>query len=305
MNVEASSLTKRYGRHLALRNVDFTLGSGVYGLLGPNGAGKTTLIKTLATVMPPTHGAILYDNAHVPGDEHRVRRHLGYLPQIYGLYDHMTGREFLEYAAAMKGMSARSLKTAADEGLQAVNLETAAHRRIAGYSGGMRQRLALAQALIGHPDLLILDEPTSGLDPEERTRLKNYISAYGRTATVLLSTHIVEDLENLTQGILVMGQGEIIARGTSRELRETAHGRTFELGLTPERWSAIEAEWQDLPALSRPTVVSVRTADDGVTVRILAEAAPGIPGTDLRAVEPTLNDGYLLVSRTPTRAADS
>ena len=297
MDLVAESLTKSYGRRRAVDDVHFALGEGIYGLLGPNGAGKSTLIKMLATVMPPSAGRIVYDGLAVPGHEGAVRPHLGYLPQIFGLYDHMTGQSFLEYAAAMKGVDARHLARTAEELLDAVNLSDASRDRIRTYSGGMRQRVTLAQALIGKPALLILDEPTSGLDPEERTRMKNHISAYGRTATVLLSTHIVEDLENLADGVLVMGRGRLIASESPAGMARMALHHTFEIVMEEGAWNSRAESWTGIDAGARPTVVSIRAQGSMVTARCLVPEARVSDDADVQAVEPTLNDGYLWVSR--------
>ena len=297
MKVVGHGLYKRYGKRSVLRGLDFELDTGVYGLLGPNGAGKSTLIKILATVLPPSSGSIQIGEHQIPGGAHNVRQHIGYLPQIYGLYEHMTGREFLEYAAAMKGMTTVEARSVSVQILLRVNLQDAAAIRVSRYSGGMRQRLALAQALIGEPQFLILDEPSSGLDPEERMRLKNTISAYGRDATVLLSTHIVEDLENLAQGILVMGSGCILAKGTPAEVRDCALGKVFELRMRPERWATVENEWRFLSPEWRPVVSTVRADEDDVAVRIVTDGTvPDMAGVSVSAAEPTLSDGYLALS---------
>ena len=289
MEVTAEAVAQRYGRRTVLDGVAAQFGPGVTGILGPNGAGKSTLIKVLATVMMATHGTVRYDGWQVPGDEAPVRRRLGYVPQLYALYDRMTGQEFLSYAAAMKGLPTGTGADDVSQALGAVGLASAARARIRTYSGGMRQRLVVAQALLGHPELLILDEPSAGLDPEERGRLKNVLATLGARTTILLSTHIVSDLEDVATQVLVMDHGRILAAGPLSALERRAAGRVQELTLPVVDWGAQQAAWAAEPLPARPVVAAVRQHGTAVRVRVVLPH----PTAGGAALAPTAEDGYL------------
>ena len=290
MDVSAEGIRQRYGRRVVLDGVAAHFGPGVTGILGPNGAGKSTLIKILATVMPPSEGTVRCGPWQMPGQETPVRRRLGYVPQLYTLYERMAGREFLDYAAAMKGLARPAAAGEVAAALEAVGLAAVAHDRIRSYSGGMRQRLVVGQALLGQPDLLILDEPTAGLDPEERGRLKTSLATLGARATVLLSTHIVSDLEDLADQVLVLAGGRALSQGSRRDLEERARGRVHEEVLALPEWRDREAEWARRPAAERPLVASVRQQHGEVRVRTVLAA----PHAQAEAT-PSLEDGYLAV----------
>ncbi|MEO8138472.1 MAG: ATP-binding cassette domain-containing protein, partial [Gemmatimonadota bacterium] len=192
--LELERVTKRFaGGVTAVNDLSLSLSGGVLGLLGPNGAGKTTLMQMIATITAPTSGTIRFDGVDLASDPDHLRRRLGYLPQDFGVYDNLTALEFLSYFASLKGVKSR---TRVMELLELVNLHTVAHRATGGFSGGMKQRLGIAQALVNDPDLLIVDEPTAGLDPEERVRFRNILSDVGDGKLVILSTHIVTDIES-------------------------------------------------------------------------------------------------------------
>jgi ABC-type multidrug transport system ATPase subunit len=208
--LEIRSLTKTYpGGTQALSDVSLTLPAGVLGLLGANGAGKTTLMSIIATVVKPTRGTVLWEGKDVVSDPGSVRRALGYLPQDFGVYDRLTAREFLSYLGRLKGIPERSLRARVSALLELVNLHGVADRRLGGFSGGMRQRVGIAQALLGDPKLVIVDEPTAGLDPEERVRFRNLLSDLGGERIVILSTHIVSDVEATATGIALIDQGRL------------------------------------------------------------------------------------------------
>lgn len=289
MEVAAEAVGQRYGRRVVLDGVTAQFHPGVTGILGPNGAGKSTLIKVLATVMGATRGTVHYDTWQVPGDEAPVRRRLGYVPQLYALYDRMTGQEFLSYAAAMKGLPVPTVADDVSQALEAVGLASAARARIRTYSGGMRQRLVVAQALLGHPALLILDEPSAGLDPEERGRLKNVLATLGARSTILLSTHIVSDLEDVATQVLVMDHGRILAAGPLASLERRAAGRVQELTLPLDEWAAQQSAWAERPAPERPVVAAVRQHGSAVRVRVVQP----YPTAEVAALAPTAEDGYL------------
>jgi ABC-type multidrug transport system ATPase subunit len=210
------NVSKRFrGGNYGVRDVSLTLTGGVVGLLGPNGAGKTTLMQMIATITRPTAGRILFRGEDLARNPDAIRRTLGYLPQDFGVYDNLTALEFLGYIAALKGVRDRARLMSM---LELVNLHHVANRVVGGFSGGMRQRLGIAQALINDPDLLIVDEPTAGLDPEERVRFRNVLSEIGFTKLVILSTHIVSDIESIATQIAIMREGSLIKLATPQEM---------------------------------------------------------------------------------------
>jgi len=210
------NVSKRFrGGNYGVRDVSLTLTGGVVGLLGPNGAGKTTLMQMIATITRPTAGRIVFRGEDLARNPDAIRRTLGYLPQDFGVYDNLTALEFLSYIAALKGVRDRARIMAM---LEMVNLHHVANRVVGGFSGGMRQRLGIAQALINDPDLLIVDEPTAGLDPEERVRFRNVLAEIGFRKLVILSTHIVSDIESIATQIAIMREGSLIKLATPQEL---------------------------------------------------------------------------------------
>ncbi|MCR4792232.1 MAG: ABC transporter ATP-binding protein [Lachnospiraceae bacterium] len=215
MELKADRLTRKYDRKTAVDGMSFELQKGVTGLLGANGAGKTTLIKMMCGILAPTSGEITYDGVPVKSEEYR--NVLGYLPQDFGYYPDFTGRDFLMYFAALKGLGKKDAKERCAELFHLVNLEDKADVKIRNYSGGMKQRIGIAQAIINRPEILILDEPTAGLDPGERVRFRNLIEELGKESIVLLSTHIVSDIEHVAGRIIMMRAGQIIWQGTWKE----------------------------------------------------------------------------------------
>lgn len=211
MELVLDRLTKQYQNKIAVDQISLTLHKGVYGLLGANGAGKTTLMRMLCGILKPTGGTITLDGVDV--SEENYRAVLGYLPQDFGYYPEFTGMDFLLYMAALKGLSKEHAKRKAAELLELVALTDVAKKKIKTYSGGMKQRLGIAQALLNSPEVLILDEPTAGIDPKERVRFRNLIGELGKECIVLLSTHIVSDIERVADEILMMKSGRIIYQG--------------------------------------------------------------------------------------------
>ena len=283
--LEIRGLTKRYTRRAAaLDDVSLVVGEGVLGLLGANGAGKTTLMSMLATVTRPSSGTFLWEGLDGVRDPQAVRRTLGYLPQDFGVYDKLTAREFLHYIGRLKGLAGQELQRRTGEVLELVNLHGAGDRRLGGFSGGMRQRVGIAQALLGDPHLLIVDEPTVGLDPEERVRFRNVLSEIAHGRVVLLSTHIVSDVEAVASTIAVLRAGRLVVHTTPEELLRRAAGRVFRAVVSS----------QELAAVQRAVPVSglVRRAE-GVHVRFVGEAGQ-VKGA--QPVEPSLEDAYLLTT---------
>lgn len=216
MELTIDRLTKQYKNKIAVDRLSFSLTKGVTGLLGANGAGKTTLIRMLCGILVPTSGEITYNGISV-SDEH-YRNVLGYLPQEFGYYPEFTGKDFLMYFAALKGFTKKAAEVRVNELLKLVGLSQVQKKKIKTYSGGMKQRLGIAQALINRPEVLILDEPTAGLDPKERVRFRNLIDEIGKESIVLLSTHIVSDIEHIADHIIMMKNGQIIWQGSHKEI---------------------------------------------------------------------------------------
>lgn len=218
MELRIESLTKKYGDKRALDSFSVTFTEGLYGILGANGAGKSTLMNLITDNIRRTSGSILFDGEDILKMGKRFRTRVGYMPQQQGFYEQFSGRAFLHYIAELKEIPKKQAKIQVEELLKLVNLDKEAHRKVGGYSGGMKQRLLLAQALLGEPSVLILDEPTAGLDPKERIRLRQYIQDLGKNKIVLLATHIVSDVESIADQILLMESGQLVKQGTVEEL---------------------------------------------------------------------------------------
>ena len=282
MKLTIEHLSKQYRRDLwGLRDFDLELQPGVYGLLGPNGAGKSTLMRMLATITQPTAGAIRWNDADIGKSPDVLRAVLGYLPQDFGVYPNLTGLEFLEYMAAIKGLDGKSARRRIDELLIVVNLVDAARRPLGGYSGGMKQRVGIAQALLNDPQLLIVDEPTVGLDPEERVRFRNLLSDLSGERIIILSTHIVSDVEAVATEIVVVSQGRKLQQATPETLLQRLDGQVWQ-------WLAATDE---LAALKQKHVLSgtVRHTN-GMQVRVVSDTAPT---RDAQSVPANLEDVYL------------
>ena len=280
--ITVSQLTKTYGKKIhALRGVDLEMGTGMFGLVGPNGAGKTTLMRILAGLLRPTSGkvTVLGNDVTTRQGKLAVKSVLGYLPQELGLYPDLTAFEFLEYVALLKGLTVKmERQKQLDEILDLVGLAQDARYRLHTFSGGMKRRVGIAQALLGNPQLLIVDEPTAGLDPEERVRLRNLLADMSARCTVILSTHIVEDISQSCNDLAVINLGQVLFRGSPGDLIAQARGRVWNLVSTGER-----------PGEAL-TVVSTVQIQDGVQYRVI-----GTPGEASKAVpvEPSLEDGYI------------
>lgn len=284
--IKITDLTKTYaGNVQALRSVSLEIGSGMFGLVGPNGAGKTTLMRILAGLIQPTGGSVyIFENdVTTPADKLAVKSRLGYLPQELGLYPNLTAAEFLDYMAMLKGVAdkaARQQQVAA--ALEQVRLTDVAHRRLKSYSGGMKRRVGIAQALLGEPQLVIVDEPTVGLDPEERVRLRNLLSELATRCTVILSTHIIEDISQSCNTLAVLGQGKVLFHGSPQALISQAQGKVWiveTLGAYPG---------------GDAVVVSSRQLENITQYRVV-----GTPDSSYKATptDPTLEDGYMWLMR--------
>jgi ABC-type multidrug transport system ATPase subunit len=284
VQLEISNVTKTYrGGRQAVAGVSMRIGPGVLGLLGPNGAGKSSLMRILATITRPTDGLVTFDGTDVVARPEVLRRRLGYLPQDFGVYPNLSAPEFLRYLAAVKGLSTRAAKARVAELLELVNLTEAGRRPLGKYSGGMRQRVGIAQALLNDPAVLIVDEPTVGLDPEERLRFRNLLGALATDRIVILSTHIVSDVEAAAQDIAILAGGRLRTRGTPEALLRAVDGAVWEVILPAEVLAEVRAHH----LVSRVT----RTAA-GVRVRMLVPPATA-PMVGAVPVRPDLEDAYL------------
>lgn len=249
MELSLDRLTKHYGNKIAVDQVSATLEPGVYGLLGANGAGKTTLMRMMCAILESTSGEVLLDGKDVISMGEDYRNVLGYLPQDFGYYPNYTALEFLMYVSALKGIPKKIAKKRARQLLEEVGLSHVADKKVKTFSGGMKQRVGIAQALLNNPDILILDEPTAGLDPKERVRFRNLLSDYAGDKIVILSTHIVSDIEAIADEVLLMKQGKIVLHGTVPELVQKADGKVWELEVS----SAEAKKWQ-----TKSTVANLR-----------------------------------------------
>jgi ABC-type multidrug transport system ATPase subunit len=282
MQLVLEGVSKTYrGNVQALRGVQMTLGPGVFGLLGPNGAGKSTLMRILATITRPSAGRVTWNGADIAREPDSLRRVLGYLPQDFGVYPNLSAIEFLEYLAAVKGIRAAAARKRIEELLVLVNLTEAARRPLGGYSGGMRQRVGIAQALLNDPQLLIVDEPTAGLDPEERVRFRNLLSELSGERIVLLSTHIVSDVEAVASEIAILDRGELLTHGSPEKLLQGVTGRIWEVVVPSAELGLLREKY---------LVSSVANRSDGVHARVISA---GAPAASARALEPSLEDAYL------------
>ncbi|MER7128215.1 ABC transporter ATP-binding protein [Streptosporangium saharense] len=290
--LEIVDVTKVYkgGKH-AVDNLTMRLGTGILGLLGPNGAGKSSLMRIAATVTRPTSGSVTFNGEDVLAKPDTLRRVLGYLPQDFGVYPNLTAREFLSYLAAAKGVSARSARARIDELLELVNLTEAARRPLGKYSGGMLRRVGIAQALLTDPQVIIVDEPTAGLDPEERVRFRNLLSDLAADRVVMLSTHIVSDIESVASDIAVIAAGRLRRRGTPEELLREVEGHVWEVVADSSAVAQIQA---------RHVVNRMVRTSAGVRMRLLS---PVQPYAEAVVVTPDLEDAYLAIINARGRQA--
>lgn len=286
MELAIQNVTKRYqrGRKTALDGFEAVFTPGIYGILGPNGAGKSTLMNLITDQLRPDHGEILYNGELIQSQGAKYRSIVGFMPQQQGIYDDFTGRRFLWYIAALKGLSAARTREQIDHLLEIVNLTNDADRRLSTYSGGMKQRILIAQALLNDPEILILDEPTAGLDPKERIRLRNFISTIAANKIVLLATHVVSDIEYIAKEILLMKEGKLLKKKTPVEIVEEMEGQVFE---------AIIPDAQLLSFQSKYKVCNIMTTADGLLVRFISNTNKLPEGLQTSSVSPQLEDVYL------------
>ncbi len=280
LTIESVSKRFRTGT-LAVDNVSLECGAGIIGLLVPNGAGKTTLMQMIVTLTKPTAGRILYHDRDIRRDPDALRSRLGYLPQDFGLYGEATAFEIVSYFGGLKGIRSKSRVL---EILESVNLHAVAHQQVKTFSGGMKQRLGIAQALVNDPEILVVDEPTTGLDPEERIRFRTLLTTLGRTSLIILSTHIVSDIASAAGRIAVMQKGRLLALGTPEELLASAAGKVWETVI-----NSADFERQRM----RLRISSAVQKADGIHLRFVGTRDGA---GDATPVEPDLEDAYLLLT---------
>ncbi|SHE68101.1 ABC-type multidrug transport system, ATPase component [Seinonella peptonophila] len=289
MELHIDRVSKRYkGNVLAVDQVSLCLQPGVIGLLGPNGAGKSSLMRILTTVMKPTDGQVLWNGVDVTKNPNELRKVLGYLPQDFGVYPHLNAVEFLQYMAAIKGISSRQAKKRINDLLQLVHLTESSRRPLGGYSSGMRQRVGIAQALLNDPALLIVDEPTVGLDPEERVRFRNLLSDLSGDRIVLFSTHIVSDIESTANQIAVMQKGKILSHTDPETMLEEIQGKVWEMIIPSDKMLEAKKKWLISGTIRRT---------EGMQIRVVSHETPTM---DAIKVSPTLEDAYLFKISTRT-----
>lgn len=281
MELKLQHLSKRYKAKTAVNDVTAVLTPGIYGLLGANGAGKTTLMRMICGVLSPTSGCVRLNGKRIERLGERYYAKLGYMPQDFGFYPDFTGREFLRYMAAVKGIDRKKAVARTENLLRLVNLTEAADKKIKSYSGGMKQRLGIAQAELNHPAILVLDEPTAGLDPKERVRFRNLISDFAREKIVLLSTHIVSDVSSVADTILMMKDGEFLLQEPMDTVTDCIRGKVWELLVSRREAETYRRDH---------AVVNLRHEDGLVRLRIVAETPPA---ADAFPVEPGLEDLFL------------
>jgi len=282
MELKTIGLTKKFGSKTAVNDLNITLSNGVYGLLGANGAGKTTFMRLLCNIQNPTSGKVLLNGKNIVGLGEQYRNLLGYLPQNFGYYPDFTALDFLLYVATLKGLNERTARKKSKDFLEAVALSAESNHKIKTFSSGMKQRLGIAQAMLNDPRILILDEPTAGLDPKERVRFRNLISAFSKDRIVILSTHIVSDVEFIAEEIVMMKSGQIVHFGKPQEITSEINGQVWEC-LVPTAYAEKYAATYNTSNL--------RNTDNNQTIlRIIADRPPM---ENAVRVQPNLEDLYL------------
>ena len=283
MTLHFEKIDKSYGKNHALDHFTATLMPGIYALMGPNGSGKSTLINILTDNLKADSGEITYDGENTLKMGVKFREKLGFMPQYPGMYPNFTVEKFLWYMATLKGLKKDEAVRQIAEVLEAVELADVPNRKISALSGGMKQRLALAQAVLGDPEILILDEPTAGLDPKQRIAIRNYIAKIALQKIVLIATHVVSDVEYIAKEVIFLKKGQITDLAPAHELANKIDGKVWEITCKSEKVAKLQQTYR---------VINIAQNDVGVTLRVLSEA---IPEGDAKTVAPTLEDYYLWV----------
>lgn len=282
MQLQISNLSKTYGNGVkAMNNINLTINKGMFGLLGPNGAGKSSLMRTIATLQNADTGTIKLGNIDAINDKLELRKVLGYLPQDFGFYPKVSALSLLDHFAVLKGISNKTeRKQIVDALLQQTNLYEVRKRNVSDYSGGMRQRFGIAQALLGNPKLIIVDEPTAGLDPQERNRFHNILSEIGEQVIVILSTHIVDDVKQLCNQMVVMSKGQIVLEGTPKQVVQDMQGKVWQAAINKEELTTYKAKYN---------VISNHISEGKMHIHAYGESQPA---PEFEAIEAGLEDVY-------------
>lgn len=280
--LELKNISKKYGKVTALKSVNITLGSGIYALLGPNGSGKSTMMNIISGILPPTDGEVLYNGQSIRSLGLMYRERIGYMPQYPGMYPSFTVRDFLLYMSELKGLS-RGNEGEVDYILRRVELDDCADRKISALSGGMKQRLSLAQAVLGSPEIIILDEPTAGLDPKQRIAVRNFISETASDRTVLWATHIVPDIEGIAREVIILKQGEVTDIAAPEKLIQKMSGKVWRVRVEHNAAEEFRKKYR---------ICSTVPDGDGLMLRLLSEGQPCEGAVPL---VPTLEDYYLYI----------
>ncbi|MDQ1143868.1 ABC-2 type transport system ATP-binding protein [Bacillus sp. SORGH_AS 510] len=282
MALQIKNISKQFSNKIAVRDLTIDLSPGIYGLLGPNGAGKSTFFKMLSTIERPSKGEIFWKGKNIVKNPDTLRKELGYLPQDFGVYPNMNALEFLDYMAALKRLPKNLARKRIDELLEALHLSPYRKRLLGTYSGGMKQRVGIAQALLNDPELLIVDEPTVGLDPEERMRFQNLLSTLSSKSVIILSTHIVSDVEAIASNILIMNHGELLIQANPQKLITAVNGKT---------WEVILSSPEEILQLKEKFLISrIFHQQNGIHVRIICDTSPHQKAQPKSA---SLEDAYL------------
>ena len=288
-HLKIENVSKTYGAKKALDNVTIEFGEGITGLLGPNGAGKSTLMRIVAAIEKNDTGAVLYNETDIRRKPNALRSRLGYLPQDFGVYPNMTAPQFLEYIAAMKNLPSKPIRKRIDELLELLHLGDAKKQPLGGFSGGMKQRVGIAQALLNDPEVLIADEPTVGLDPEERIRFRNLLASISLHKIIILSTHIVSDIESIAPSIVLLNGGSVFAQGKPGALIEKVAGKVWNCAVSIEELNVLQKQYR---------ITSSIQYRDGIKIKVLSENAP-VPHAE--PAEPSLEDAYLFLAHKSNR----
>lgn len=282
MELTLNRLTKTFGNKTAVNEIQTTFSPGIYGLLGANGAGKTTLMRMICTVLTPSSGEILLDGNNTDSMGKNYRKLLGYLPQNFGYYPDFTAQEFMNYIGALKGIPKPQAKKQTNQLLELVSLSDVSRKKIKTFSGGMKQRLGIAQAILGNPKILILDEPTAGLDPKERVRFRNLIADLAQDKIIILSTHIVSDVEYIADHILLMKAGRLILSRPAKDIAHEIDGQVWQCTVSNEKADDMNYKY---------CVVNLHHSEHGKVILRIVSKKPPMP--DAVRVKPTLEDLYL------------
>lgn len=283
--LEIDSVTHKYDKHVALQNLSLTLKPGITGLLGANGAGKSTLMRILATITKPSAGDIRWNGDSILNQPEKVRAELGYLPQYFGVYDQLTAVEFLQYLGGLKALHTKQTNQKIHELLEQLNLSHVANQPLKGFSGGMKQRIGIAQALLSDPKLLIVDEPTVGLDPQERANFGQMLHELAENRVILLSTHIVSDIESLAHQIAVIKQGQLVSDGSAEHLQQSVAGKCWQVAIEPTKLSEYKNKF---------VITQTIRQNDKLLLNLVSDYRPDNSAIERQA---SLEDAYLYMAQ--------